>query len=155
MKRILIIEDSEAKFDAVLNVVQRVASPSALIERSATLTAAEERVSKEEWDLVVLDVSMDISASNAGPLRGGHATLGGLGIARKMFLLGRDVDTVIVTAFDAFQSTVAIGGAVEILGLEEVEANAKDILGEKFIGCVRYSESGWAERLEALLKGRI
>jgi hypothetical protein len=96
---------------------------------------------------------MDITKSTAGPKLGGHATLGGLNIATKTFLLGREAPTIIVTAFDSFQETKAERGGYDALGLEDVERRARDILGSAFIGCVRYGDMNWEQQFIELLWG--
>jgi CheY-like chemotaxis protein len=144
--RILVVEDSDAKFAELETLLKSAGYKGIVSERAATITDAEFKIESEEWFAIILDISMDITKSAAGPRLGGHATLGGLGIATKMFLLGREAPTIIVTAFDSFQAIQSERAGYEVLGLEDVERRAADTLGKYFIGCVRYGERGWQEK---------
>ncbi len=142
-KRVLVIEDSESKWKEVEGALITLKNNAITITRAGTLVDAEKAVSNDSWDLIVLDISMDITASIVGPKSGGHDTLGGLRIANKMFLLGREAPTIIVTAFDAFPSAEGRQGVAEVLGLEDVRESASKILGTAFCGCVRYGDADW------------
>jgi hypothetical protein len=149
--RILVIEDTDRKWNDVRDELTALGASD--IVRASTIEEAEGLI-EESWNLVVLDISMDIRVSKSGPKEGGHDTTGGLKIASKMYYLGCEAPTIIVTAFDAFPSRLRGGktGSV-ILGLEEVEARARQQLGEAFIACVKWNSPGWrAEFSEHVLK---
>jgi CheY-like chemotaxis protein len=152
-QRILIVEDSDAKFGRLQALIGPVAqSINGVCERAATLTEAETRIDTGVWSLVVLDISLDIAKTTAGPKLGGHATLGGLNVATKMFLLEREVPTIIVTAFDMFQETGVELAGYNSLGLEDIKRRASEMLGGAFLGCIRYGEPGWEDTLMALVR---
>lgn len=149
---VLIVEDSDAKYLKLEFVVRQCLGPSASVIRGATVNDAEEKLETKAWNLVLLDISMDITSSKKGPKLGGHATLGGLSIATKMFLLGREAPTIIVTAYDSFE-TIERGRRQYSIGLEEIERRAKETLGNWLVGCVRYGNSSWENVLQSLIKG--
>ena len=149
---VLIVEDSDAKCGKLEAILRQCLGPDAVIVRAATVNDAEAKLEASVWNLVLLDISMDITSSTKGPKLGGHATLGGLSIATKMYLLNREVPTIIVTAFDAFEA-IEGGRRRYSVGLEELERRAKDTLGESFIGCVRYGAGNWDEELRRFLRG--
>ena len=149
-KRILVIEDSETKWREVSYVLSALHEPSLVVERAATMQQANTQIARGIWTLVLLDISMDIRSSTAGPGAGGHDTTGGLKIAERMFYLGYDAPTIIVTAFDAFPSERGNRGPV--LGLQHVVQKAEDLLGELMIGWVRYGDAGWDDKLSALIR---
>src|SRR5437867_9421189 len=93
--RILIVEDSDTKYARIDAVVRDFFPHQIYIERASTITEAESKIEEEHWLGLILDISMNITKSSAGPKMGGHATLGGLGIAKKMYLLEREVPTII------------------------------------------------------------
>ena len=139
--RVLVIEDTDRKWNDIQSRLAEFGVSDPM--RASTIEEAESLI-EQDWDLVVLDISMDIRASKSGPKEGGHDTTGGLKIASKMFYLGCEAPTIIVTGFDAFPSRLR--GGVEgnvILGLEEVEERARDQLGDAFIGCVKWGRPGW------------
>jgi len=148
-KSVLVIEDSEGKWLEVEQVLQTFNGLS--VVRAETLNEAEYFAVSADWDLVILDISMDISANAAGK-RIGHDPLGGLQVANKMFLLGHESPTLILTAFDSFPSGDGGRRGAQILGLEDVEAKAADILGTSFLGCIRYGGQGWQANFSASVK---
>lgn len=150
--RVLIVEDSDTKYSRLESVVRDCLPKTTFMDRASTVTEAESKIEDQQWAGLILDISMNITKSSAGPKQGGHATLGGLGIAKKMYLLGREVPTVIVTAFDSFEETTSERTGYNALGLEDVERRATDTLGAAFVGCVRYGEAGWETKLKACLK---
>lgn len=154
--RVLVVEDSQRKYDDIVAVLQTsIDLGSLLIERAPTLIAAEQLLTASPWALLVLDVSMDIVASRAGPRQGGHATTGGLSIARRMYLTGVRVPTVVVTAFDSFQGKQVERGKFVMIGLDEVVQRARSDLGEGFMGCVRYGAVGWDVELRECARKAI
>jgi hypothetical protein len=150
--KILIVEDSDSKFVELDALISSISEGSVFSRRATTVTDAEAMIESEEWSAIVLDISMDITKSATGVRLGGHATLGGLSIATKMYLLGREVPTIIVTAFDSFQAVETERPGYEALGLEDIERRATEILGEAYLGCVRYGDPGWEARLLRYLK---
>jgi CheY-like chemotaxis protein len=149
---VLVVEDSDAKFASLEALINSTFDGAIKSERAATITDAEVKIASGHWALLLLDISMDITKSMAGPKLGGHATLGGLNIANRMFLLGLEVPTIIVTAFDMFQETKVELSGYDSLGLEDIERRAASILGSAFIGCVRYGDPGWQASLVKYLK---
>jgi CheY-like chemotaxis protein len=152
--QILVIEDSSSKWEEIEKVVRNVA-PTAEIFHCATLVDAEAKIGQFDWDLVILDVSMDLTSSAAGPRHGGHDPLGGLRVANKMFLLGREAPTIIVTAFDAFPAGEPRRGVTEILGINDVESRATEVLGNAFLGNVHYGDADWEQKLTDLVGGAL
>jgi hypothetical protein len=153
MRRVLVVEDSDRKFDSIRAVVEATLKAPLELIRASTVVEAEKLVLQGPWSVAVLDMSMNITESTLGPDSGGHATLGGMGVAEKMYLLGAEVPTIVVTAFDAFQAKVPTNPVNSVVGLEYVESYARSILGEWFLGCVRYSDAGWAAKLSEILEG--
>lgn len=149
---VLIVEDTDDKFTAVALVVAESFDKAVSIRRAATVVEAEELTAIEDWKLLVLDISMDIVASRSGRSQNGHASTGGMAVLERMYLLGREVPTVIVTAFDAFRATASQREDDGILGLEDINRKAQQILGEKFLGSIRYGADGWENALRQLLR---
>jgi CheY-like chemotaxis protein len=148
-KRLLVIEDSDGKWKDIKSALENVCVRAPEIVRAATMVEANERLGEGGWDLLLLDISMNIRGSSAGPGAGGHDTTGGLKIAQRMYYLEQDVPTIIVTAFDAFPSDSKRGA---VLGLEDVTNQASQLLGELLIGWVRYGDPNWQDRLRPLVE---
>lgn len=154
-KEVLVIEDSEGKWKEVQQFFVDHFGGQVALTHAATLVDAEDAVAQRTWDLVLLDVSMDIAASATGRKGGGHDPLGGLGVASKMYLLGKEAPTVIFTGFTSFPSGESKREGSQILGLEDVEARAKQVLGAALLGCIRYGDADWKERLCGLVEGAL
>ena len=154
MTRILAIEDNDAKWDRIEPVIARVL-PDAKIVRARDLHDGEREVEKDGWDLLLLDVSLDIRAGAGRAGRGSHDYVGGLKIAGRMFYLECEVPTIIVTGFDAFPTGTASSANDVILGLEDVEREAGRLLGDYLLGAIRFGTGDWEAQLANLLaKGK-
>ncbi len=148
---VLIVEDVDEKFQDVALVVAGHFGDGVSIRRAATVIEAEELSVAQAWGLLVLDISMDIVASRSGRLQSGHASTGGLAILERMYLLGKETPTIVVTAFDAFRTNPTHREDDGILGLEDVSRKSGELIGAKFLGAVRYGVSGWERQLLTLL----
>lgn len=147
--RVLVIEDVDGKWETVSAIVRRVL-PAAEIRRARDLFEGEREIAEPGWDLLVLDMSLDIRAG-AGRAAAAHDYTGGLKIVGRMYYDELEVPTIIITGFDSFPTTRTNGDGV-MLGLENVEAEATRQLGDHLIGLVRYLSEGWEQRFEALLE---
>jgi CheY-like chemotaxis protein len=155
-RRVLVIEDDDTKFSDIDAVIRAVDVAGGLnIVRAATAMDAEQLVELGGLDLMILDISLNISAGSLGPLRGGFANLGGLNVAEKMFMHCLSTKTIVVTGFDYFPATGARQGGYDLVSLSDIEARAAEMFGSDLIGCVRYSSDGWAERLAEYVNGAL
>lgn len=150
--RILGVEDNERKWARVEAVVQSVFDDAEIV-RARDLKDAERLVEEGGWDLLVLDISLDIRSGGDRGGRGAHDYTGGLKIAGRMYYLECEVPTIIVTGFDAFPSAALAAGHDVILGLEDVGREARKFLGDYLLGSVRFGSPGWEANLSGLLKG--
>ncbi|MCP5381355.1 MAG: hypothetical protein H6912_03220 [Kordiimonadaceae bacterium] len=150
--KILIVEDSEIKWIDIEKVLLEFGFLNSNLNRVGNIIGAEEMISKGSWDLMILDISLDLMDQISEANQGAHEVLGGLSIANKMYLLGKEVPTIIVTAFDAFPSKGIRSGYVQILSIEEVNRRAQEMLDSAYIGYVQYGEKDWQSRLNKLLK---
>lgn len=152
-QQILVIEDSHIKWKDIQNVLLSCDISENEIERARTVVEAEDLIEAKDWDLILLDVSMDLAITSSGPHKGGHDPLGGLTIANKMFLLAKEAPTILVTAFDTFPTEEKQKGSTKILGLDEIKRSVRDLIGSSLIDCVRYGDDGWETCLvEAMSK---
>jgi CheY-like chemotaxis protein len=151
--RILVVEDQDAKF---VDLCAAIGSDNQTHElmRAPSMNVAEEYLSGSKFDLLILDISLNISQAVQGSARGGHANLGGLQIVERLWLLSIEVPTVVVTGFDAFEGRSGRSTHLEVLSLNEVESRAREFLQENLLGCIRYGSVDWQERLRACIRGR-
>lgn len=151
--RILVVEDAPYKFQEVSSLLKSLLPPRIEIVRAETVVEAERQITKGPWDLIVLDISMDIAPGSSSGMRGGHANLGGMDVVEKMYLMEMEAPTVILTGLDYFIVTNSEGMSHETLDLSDIEKQARQWLSEKLLGCVRYGGDGWQERLSQAVKG--
>lgn len=147
VKRLLAIEDNDHKWDRVEPVLRSAIGPEAEIIRAVDQLEGEKRVDEGGWDLILLDMSLDIRRTSGRAGQGGHDFTGGLKVAGRMYYLKKEAPTIIVTGFDAFPSGRSGQNQDVILGLEDIEGQASRYLGPYLIAIVRYGPSGWDETL--------
>jgi hypothetical protein len=152
--RVLVIEDNELKGSRVEAVVRSAMPKLAELKRATDLFEGERLVDEAGWDLLILDVSLDVRSGRGSAGQGGSDFTGGLKIAGRMFWHASEIPTIIVTAFDAFPSGAAAQDGDVILGLEDVGRQAREFLGDHLIGVVRYGSAGWEDELTGLLFSR-
>lgn len=150
--RILIVEDVDQKFDEVRLAVESSIS-AAEIERAQTVVDGQDAISGRDWDLVIIDISMDIASQTGARMREGHANLGGMDIIEQMYLLGKDTPTIIVTGFDYFvpsdREEIQVTQSFADLGTK-----ASKWLKDKFLGSIRYGKPGWEDSLKEAIGRR-
>ena len=149
-KNILIIEDSDAKWREIDGLIHSTIKTKLTTLRASTMEIAKQEIEKGPWDLILLDISMDIRASNTGPRAGGHDATGGLKIAERMFYLRHEAPVIIVTAFDAFPSDEKRQGTM--LGIQDITREASRLLGDWLVGWVRYGDPEWAQNLSEKIR---
>ncbi|GFE91713.1 hypothetical protein GCM10011488_66670 [Steroidobacter agaridevorans] len=151
------IEDEDTKFGDIESVLSGINLASGLeIIRARTATEAESLIEIGGIELMVLDISLNISAGSLGPLRGGFANLGGLNVAERMYMHGQSLRTVVVTGFEYFPATAGTRqGSFDLISLKDIEARAAELFGTDLLGCVRYSSEGWDIKLAEYAKGAL
>ena len=146
---ILVVEDSEPKWARVEELILG-SLPMADVTRARDLFEGEQAIATPGWDLLVLDMSLDIRA-DAGRAGAAHDYVGGLKILGKMYYDELEVPTIIITGFDSFP-TVRTNGDGVMLGLEDIEAEASRKLGDYLLGTIRHLSEGWEDKFKALLR---
>ncbi len=146
MTTVLAVEDEDSKYLEIEAVLKKL-SKTITLHRAKTVRDADAALDKNLPELLLLDISMNISSGSLGPLRGGYANLGGMDVAERLYLFGRSVPTVLITAFDYFPSAGHRAASSEMLSLANIEKRARVIFGADYLGCVRYAKDGWQEML--------
>jgi CheY-like chemotaxis protein len=141
---VLIVEDVDHKFSEVEAALQLAVNQSIAVTRAKTLVEADQFVRDGQWDLVVLDISMDIAPGSSGSAREGHANLGGMDVIEQMFLIEKESPTVIVTGFDYF---IRAGSSdhQDAQTFSDLEKKARSFIGGSLLGCVRYGAPNWED----------
>mgnify|MGYP000864768900 CR=1 FL=1 len=148
--KILIIEDNHSKLnrikDFLLNTYNEV-----FIHDAMSYTAGLRRLYEEEWDLVLLDMSLPVYDMNIKDSGGDKKYVAGKEIMKRMLHRGIIIPTIIITQFDTFGEN---GITIESLN-EEFSQSLSSI----WKGTVNYGESLWStvlnERIEEIIGGKI
>jgi len=152
-KSCLIAEDVQTKHDEVKAVVSKLLPDWMFVHAHSVVEAQDLSVSKV-WDLIIMDISMDIS-STAGAVksREAHANTGGLDIIEQLYLLEKITPTVIVTGFDYFIRSDGDSEVREAQTFDSLKVQAERWLGTNYLGCIRYGKAGWEQMLESAIRG--
>jgi CheY-like chemotaxis protein len=150
--RVLIVEDVDHKFEEIIAAMNAPHRRPLELVRAKTVVEATDHISQSCWDLLLLDISMDIAPGSGGPTRDGHANLGGMDVLEQMYLLGLEAPTVIITGFDYFVKTSADAEIHEAQTLADLERQARGWISSKLLGCIRYGAIGWEHRLEKIVR---
>lgn len=147
--RVLVVEDVDQKYSDVHSVTCAALGDGVDVVRATNLNMAEDLLEDGIWDLLLLDLSMDISDSRSFDFSSGHATLGGLDVLERMALLKINISTVLVTGFDSFQDSDRFQNSITYS--KDIDRLARDWIGPSYLGYVRYGPGGWDKKLRSLL----
>ena len=152
LTRLLCVEDNDHKWERILRVLETHLDAKVEIVRAVDQLTGDQHIDDGGWDLVLLDMSLDIRRTQNRSGQGGHDFTGGLKIAGRMYYLKKEVSTIIITGFDAFPSGQSGQNKEVILGIEDIEGQARKYLGNHLIAILRYGTKGWENALAAHLK---
>lgn len=145
-KRVLIVEDSDHKRERIVALVQEVFAELHL-DQALSFTSACASVGAQEFDVVIMDMSLPTYDRSRTDTGGALRTFGGREVARKMIRRKLSATIVFVTQYDSFSD---VGRSHSLPSLEkELAAEC----GENFGGLVYFdtSKSAWREELRKIL----
>lgn len=151
MNDILVIEDNDLKWERMAALLTAHYGADRRVTRATDLFEGNRQIDKGGWTLLVLDISLDVRTGSGRGRVGAQDYTGGLKIVGRMYYLGKEVPTIIITGFDSFPSGLATQDSDVVLGLEDVEREARRKLGSFLIGTIRYGPNGWEAEFSALL----
>jgi len=154
-KRVLVIEDTDLKWQQIEKVLLPVVPEDTEIVRAADMIEGRNLIYAGGWDILLLDVSLDIRANGSKNARGNHEFTGGLQLASRMRNLRKEIPTIVITGFETFPSPRPQGDHEIVLGLEDVEREMRKYLGDFVIGLVRHGSTGWEGQLRKFVMGRL
>lgn len=150
--KIILVEDNPEKALRICSIIHET-TLNAKVKTCASLTSAMETIEAEKFDLLVLDISMDIMASGNGFLADNHDMLGGLRFAKELYLNENELATIVVTAHESFVEKKGPKAKISsFMSVTQLSEEFNDLLDELFIGAVRYEKDGWKLHLRSLIK---
>ena len=148
---VFVLEDADNKFNLVKSIVEKHFDNKCYIQRATSMVEAADMIFDLQWNLFILDVSLDLSSKAQSFSIPTQTVLGGLQVAKTIELEGLEAPTIIFTAFESFSEGRAGKSAADIVDLAEVDRRATEILGENHIGTVRFGADQWASSFQLLL----
>ena len=130
--RVLLVEDDENKRHQVARTVQSAAS-EVTVQEAKSLRSGLRFLETEQWDLIILDMSIpafDITRDETG---GRPQALGGRDLLRHMRRLKISSPVVVLTQYDEFgegQRAMSLDELNELLGREH---------GSAYLGAIVYN----------------
>jgi len=150
--KIILVEDNPEKASQIEAIVFAVIS-GAKVERCMSLASAAEAIDAKIFDLLILDISMDIALGGNGFIADNHDMLGGLRFAKELYLNENELTTIVVTAHESFIEKKGPKAQISsFMSVARLSQEFEDLLGELFIGAVRYQKDGWSTHLRSLLE---
>lgn len=150
MTRVILVEDSPEKADRVMEVIKQ-ALPDTVVDLRTSLTDALDAIEVVSYDLMVLDISMDIVVHSRSMMRDNHDMLGGLRFAKELYLNELELPTIVVTAHDSFiEKNSSKSKISSFMSITQLSNEFEQMLGNEFLGCVSYQKEGWQSKLQEL-----
>lgn len=142
MKKILIVEDNQKKLEKIRSFLQEEYKDVMLEERTSYNSASKEIVlNHSNYDLILLDMSMqtyDISADESG---GDPEPLAGKNILKQIYLRDIPIKVIVVTMYENY---------VDGTRIKELDEDLKTSYPDNYCGYVFFSHKNtdWSEILK-------
>ncbi len=146
--RILIIEDNHNKLKQIKLFVGQT-YPEISIHDAVSYTAGLRRIYEEQWDLLLLDMSLPIYDIGQQETGGDKKSIAGKEIMKRMIHRKIFVPTIIITQFDTF-------GENEV-SISTLNKEFDKKLNQVWRGTINYEDSTnmWKVQLKKLLDAQI
>jgi CheY-like chemotaxis protein len=141
MKKILIVEDEQRKLENIKEFLKKEFPEIEYVDRRSYISATKEIFEHyQEYDIILLDMSMttyDVSADESG---GVPEPLAGANILDTMFLMDISTKVIVVTMYESF-----VGKK-----LSDFDIELKNTYPDNYIGYVffSYQKTDWQIKLK-------
>lgn len=140
--KMLIIEDNHSKLKQIKRFLTTTYQELS-VHDAMSYTAGMRRLYSEQWDLVLLDMSLPVYDMNIHDSGGDKKSIAGKEIMKRMLHRKIMVPTIIITQFDTFGEQ---GMTIEALN-KEFSENLSDI----WVGTIYYEKASWTTSLKNLV----
>lgn len=146
-KKILFVEDNLIKAEAVSKFIQDQSKDFSIINKDSFRGGLKEII-RQDYDLILLDMSLPTWRRGDAPNQEGFERFGGLTIMREMKRKKRIIPTVVITMFNEF------GIGQSFIDLTELDKHLKSEFEDFYLGYVKYSssENKWEDELLKFIK---
>lgn len=149
--RILIVEDELSKKENIIRLVEDNFPKSTLLEAHSVKSAKILLKSKENFDCIILDMSLPTFDIGRNEFGGRPQGFGGKEVIRQLFRDNKFIPIVVVTAYDFFSN---IEGSEESMSLDELKNQLNNYSSSLTISVIKYSGliDDWKEKLIDFLR---
>lgn len=146
MKSVLIVEDDDYKLESLQECLIQFDNIEVTV--CSSFTSAAKAIKKTTFNLLLLDMSLPTFDGGGASDEGEAQGLGGKRLIRICSEYGTLCPTILVTQFSNYE------GLGKTTTVTEMASELTAILGERFIGTVRYNRasSEWKDRLNTYLQ---
>ena len=147
--RILFVEDNTHKREKIVAYLREI-SPGVHIVEAHSFASGCQRLLEQEYDLVLLDISLPTYDKGAGESGGRFRTFGGREIARKIVRSGKRTMILFITQYESFSDKQRWGA----LALEQLGAELSEDCNEMYRGLIFYdsSKASWKDELRSAIE---
>lgn len=149
--RVLVVEDELSKKEDIISLVNENFPKSTLLEAHSVKSAKILLKSKEDFDCIILDMSLPTFDIGRNEFGGRPQGFGGKEVIRQLFRDNRCIPIVVVTAYDFFSN---LEESDESMSLDELKKQLNNYSSKLTISVIKYSGliDDWKEKLIEFLQ---
>jgi len=147
MKKILFIEDNKTKSEEVKKFIDEYCNGNTKIIIKESFTSGLRELFSNDYDFLLVDMSLPTRDDSTTNLTGNHEQLGGHRIMSEMKRKNLNIPTVLITMFSEF------GINESFMDIKELNKLLEREFDKFYLGYVYYSskEENWKSNLKELL----
>lgn len=152
--RILVVEDELSKKENIISLVEEHFPKSILLEAHSVKSAKILLKSEEDFDCIILDMSLPTFDIGRNEFGGRPQGFGGKEVIRQLFRDNRCIPIVVVTAYDFFSNLEGSDESVSGMSLDELKKQLNNYSSKLTISVIKYSGliDDWKEKLIEFLQ---
>ncbi|MEN3756043.1 response regulator [Aeromonas veronii] len=144
--KILLADDSQEKLKYIKETLDANIKYDVL-DISNSYNSTTKAIKKNNYNLVILDMSMPTFDAVDGQISATPRPLAGKDVMSKLHYRGNKTPIIILTQFDVF------GRLNDVVGIEDLKSDLKSSFPDNFKGCVFYDPQGstWISELLSIV----
>lgn len=148
--KVLVVEDNEYKRKRICEALEsNDVKVKVDVDESYSFTSAWKKISSNNYDLIILDMSLPTFDKNQSEPGGAFRVFGGKELAKKMVKRGIDSKFIFVTQYKSFSDNIS-SYSFESIKIELIESYKDGCVGFIFYS---NTQSDWRDELIMCLKG--
>lgn len=141
--KILLVEDDEHKMLDIVSIVKGIDS-QVMIEAASSVASGVQKAVDNEYDLLLLDMTIPNFDNTEGKDGGPSYKNGGELIIRELIDEGIDFRCAVITQYETFNNET----------IDQISERISELCGDCYYGYIKYStmNENWKEELKELLQ---